>query len=78
MYTAIEARKKAENSISYETKQQLSAAERLVGRAIENGEMKCWVHAHLGKQAIGKLEELGYKVENRSDQREGSLFLISW
>ncbi len=53
MINAKEAREKAENSISESTKKQLSAAERLIGRAIENGEMKCWLHMHLGKQARG-------------------------
>ena len=78
MYTAKEAREKAENSISDKTKEQLLAAEHSIEFAVKNGEMKVWCGKHLGKQAIEKLNELGYKVEDRSSQRDGSAFLISW
>lgn len=78
MYTAKEAREKAENQISDKTKEQLLAAENCIKRAVEDGEMKTWCNTYLNKQAVEKLNELGYKVENQSSQREGTSFLISW
>lgn len=78
MYTAKEAREKAEQSISDETKEQLEFAERCIGAAVEKGEMCCWCGKYLEDQAIKKLEELGYKVDNHSSQRDGVDFKISW
>ncbi len=78
MYTAIEAREKAINSISDQTKKQLSTVDKYIKRAAESGETKCWIDNHLEKQAIGKLKELGYGVENHSNQKDGSCFLITW
>lgn len=78
MYTAKEAREKAENSISDKTKEQLLAAEHCIESSVKNGEMKVWCDKHLGKQTIARLNELGYKVEDHSNQKDGSTFLISW
>lgn len=78
MYTAKEAREKAKNSISDKTKEQLLAAEHRIESAVKKGEMQVYCNEFLGTQAVGKLNELGYKVENCSTQREGARFMISW
>ena len=78
MITAKEAREQAVNSISDKTKEQLLCAEHCIESAVKSGEMSVWCDKHLGKQAIDKLKELGYAVENHSSQREGTTFLISW
>ena len=78
MYTAKEAREKAEKSISEETQEQLEYAEKCISFAVGKGEMKCWYERKLGEQAIGKLKELGYTVKDRSSQRDGIAYEISW
>lgn len=78
MITAKEARKKAENLISDKTKEQLLVAEQGIEQAVKNGETKCWIGVYLGEQTIRRLKDLGYGVENHSNQRDGSTFLISW
>lgn len=78
MFTAKEAREKAENQISDKTKEELATAEYCINSAVQSGDMKCWCGKYLGKRAIGELEKLGYKVENHSNQMDGSTFLISW
>lgn len=78
MYTAKEAREKAEKAISDETKEQLEYAEKCISFAVKNGEMSCWYGKKLGKQAIGNLKELGYTVKDRSNQRDGTAYEISW
>lgn len=78
MFTAKEAREKAEKSISDETKEQLEYAEKCIEFAVEKGNMSCRFVKGLGKQAIGKLEGLGYTVTDRSNQRDGVEYKISW
>lgn len=78
MFTAKEAREKAEKSISDETKEQLEYAEKCIEFAVGKGEMKCRYGKKLGKQAMGKLEGLGYTVKDRSNQRDGVEYEISW
>lgn len=78
MITAKEAREKSENSISDKTKEQLLAAEQCIETAVKNGETKVWCGKYFGAQAIKKLKELGYTIEDRSNQRDGTTFLISW
>ncbi len=78
MITAKEAREKAENSIIEKTKEQLLMAQHGIEEAVKNGETKCWIGAHLGEQAIRKLRNLGYEIENNSDQRDGPIFWIRW
>lgn len=78
MLSAKEAREQAVNSISDKTKEQLLCAERCIESAVKSGETSVWCNKFLGTQAIKKLKELGYSVEDRSSQREGTTFLISW
>ena len=78
MYTAKEAREKAEQSISDEVREQLLAAERCIQFAVNHGEMSCCYDRSLKKQAIEKLQGLGYTVEDKSNQRDGIAYEISW
>ena len=78
MMTAKEAREQVVNSISDKTKEQLICAECCIESAVKSGEMSVWCDKYLGKQAIEKLNELGYKVENYSSQKDGTAFKISW
>ena len=78
MYAAKEAREKAGQSVSEETKEQLALAEKCINLAVGKGEMSCWFSRPLRKQAIKKLEELGYKVVCRTNQRDGEQYEISW
>ena len=78
MYTAKVAREKAEQQISDKAKEQLSWAEKCIENAVEKGDMSCICIRELGKQVIGKLERLGYTVKDRSTQRDGVEYEISW
>lgn len=78
MYTAKEARENAGNQISNKTKEELFSVEQCIKSAVESGYMECRCYNFLGKQSIGELEKLGYKVQNNFNQRDGSEFLISW
>ncbi len=64
MISAKEAREQAVNSISDKTKEQLLCAEHCIESAVKSGEMSAWCGKHLGKQAIEKLNELGYEKED--------------
>lgn len=37
-----------------------------------------WYKDHLTKFTINRLEELGYKVEDISTQKDGAIYRISW
>ena len=78
MISATEAREQATSSISDKTKEQLLCAEHCIESAVKSGKMSVWCDKYLGKQAIEKLNELGYKVENYSSQKDGTAFKISW
>ncbi len=78
MYTAKEAREKAERSSSDATKEQLLAVERCIGFSVNRGETSCRYDAALREQAIERLQGLGYTVEDRFNQRDGMSYQISW
>ena len=78
MYTAKVAREKAEQQISNKVHEQLSWAEKCIKNAVEKGDMSCLIARELGKQAIRELERLGYTVKDRSNQRDGVEYEISW
>lgn len=78
MFAAKEAREKAEKSISDEMREQLEYAEECISFAVGKGEMKCRYEKKLGRQAIEKLEGLGYTVADRANQRDGVAYEISW
>ena len=73
-----EAREKAERSSSDATKEQLLAVERCIGFSVNRGKTSCCYDAALREQAIERLQGLGYTVEDRSNQRDGMSYLISW
>lgn len=78
MFTAEEARAIALDNMSQRDKSELKAAEESIKQAIEDGRMSCYCYKWLGVKAISELERLGYKVKNESDQRDGTMFEISW
>ena len=75
---ASEAREKSSNGVSAETNIQLLEAEKVINKAVDDGNTFCYCYKYLGVQAIKKLNELGYRVQNMSDQREGTIFKIVW
>ena len=78
MFTAEEARAIAFDKMSQRDKSELKAAEDSINQAIENGKMSCYCYKWLGVKVISELERLGYKVKNESNQRDGTMFEISW
>ena len=78
IYTAEEAREKAARTASDAMKEQLHEVERRIGFSVNRGETSCRYEAALGEQAIERLQGLGYTVEDRSNQRDGMSYLISW
>ncbi len=78
LMAAKEAKEKAKSCISEETNIQLLEAEKSINEGVADGKEFCYCYKYLGKQAISKLEELGYRVQNLSDQRDGTMFKISW
>jgi hypothetical protein len=78
MIKASEARELAKNNISDETELELLAAEKSIKQAVAKGEGKCWCYTYLHEQAISQLRMLGCKVNNCSDQRDGTIFEIKW
>lgn len=78
MFTAEEARALALDNISEHDRAELKAAEDSIKQAIENGKMSCYCYKWLGVKVISELERLGYKVKNESNQRDGTMFEISW
>lgn len=78
LMNAADAREKARNTISRETGIQLLEAEKSINEAINKGQMSCYCYKYLAEQAVNKLSELGYSVQNQSDQRNGTMFKISW
>lgn len=75
---AKEARAAAINKIDKRTKPGLIAAENAIADAINKRELSCWCRRYLTDQAIAKLKEYGYKVEDFSSQLDGFCFKISW
>lgn len=75
---ATEAREMSKDGESQGTKEQLLAAEKAIAKGVKNGAYSCYCYKYLETQAITKLQELGYKVQNESSQRDGVMFLISW
>lgn len=75
---AKEARKAAISKNDPRTKEGLIAAENAIAAAINNKELSCWCGNYLTDQAISKLKEYGYKVQDWSSQLDGFLFKISW
>lgn len=78
MWTAKEAKEMAENSISETTKKQLNKVEGYIMNAAQNGEMKCYCTEYLSSQVVSKLNKLGYTVTDKSNQKDGTSFLICW
>lgn len=78
MFTAEEARAIALDSMSQRDKSELKAAEDSIKQAVANGRMSCCCYKWLGVKVISELDSLGYKVKNESNQRDGTMFEISW
>lgn len=78
MLNASEARVQAKNNNSQETKDQLEGVEKSIKKAVNNGEMVCYYYGWLCGKSIERLEENGYRVINKSDQRDGIMFEIRW
>lgn len=78
MFTAEEARAIALANMSQRDKAELKVADNSIKQAIEDGRMSCYCYKWLGTKVIAELERLGYKVKNESNQREGTMFEISW
>ena len=75
---AKEARTAAINKIDKRSEQGLIAAENAIADAINKRELSCWCRRYLTDQAIAKLKEYGYEVEDFSSQLDGICFKISW
>jgi predicted kinase len=78
MIKASEAKEQSKNNINYNTEQELRDAEIYITEAIQKGQNYCWCYTNLHEQALNKLIELGYKVRNRSNQKDGVMFSIRW
>lgn len=78
LMNAEEARKTAIGKVDERTENALLAAERAITRAVNDGEFDCWCNGYLTDKAIAKLREYGYRVENCSNQRDGSMYKIIW
>lgn len=75
---AREARKLSETSLSSEALYELEQVNKCIQTAINEGYYSCWYYRYLPDQAVRKLENLGYKVKNQSNQRDGDCFEIEW
>lgn len=75
---AEEARMRSQSGIDGRSQKGLDAAEDAIRRAVLNGDFSCWCYEFLTPKAVDRLMGLGYKIENRSNQRDGTMFLISW
>ncbi|WP_053983407.1 hypothetical protein [Niameybacter massiliensis] len=78
MFSAEEARALTIGGKSEREKQQLEAAYRNIKQAVKNGSMWCYCYEWLNPPVIAELENLGYRVQRQSDQRDGTMFKISW
>lgn len=77
MFSAKEAREKANGEMAVNEKEQLIVAESAIKKAVIDGNLHCYCYKWLNPPVIYKLEQLGYSVQNCSDQRDGT-FKISW
>lgn len=78
LISAREARKLSETSLSSEALYELEQVNECIYDAINKGYYSCWYYRYLPDQAVRKLENLGYKVKNQSNQRAGDCFEIEW
>lgn len=76
--SAQEARERADINSSDTCALELQAAMRSIYEAVEHGKTKCWCNTYLHQQCFNKLINNGYYVRNRSTQKDGYLFEISW
>lgn len=55
----------------------LSNVERIVLQSVANMNNSCWFYT-LPARVIVELRKLGYSVEDKTSQRDGTLYKISW
>ena len=76
--SAQEARERAADNSSDTCEMELQAAMQSIYEAVKHGKTKCWCYTYLHQQCFNKLINNGYNVRNRSTQKDGYLFEISW
>lgn len=78
LISAQEARERADDNSEDTCALELQAAMQSIHQAIENGKYKCRCYTYLHQQCFNKLINNGYYVQNRSTQKDGYVFEISW
>lgn len=76
--TAQEARKKASTIITENDQFQAEEVFEFINNAISKGEYTMTFYSALRNNVKELLKTLGYKIEDQSNQRDGSQFKISW
>jgi len=75
---AAEARKLSEAAISADDEVQFEEIAICIVSAINKGSTEIWFYENLRPNIIKNLKAKGYKVEDATNQRDGSQFKISW
>ncbi len=78
MITASEAREKIEALATERGRQEQQTAEKVITRAVENGDSSCWLGIYVSEATEKWLKSLGYQVEKMSSQKDGSNTKVKW
>ena len=76
--TAEWARKTAESILGEKVQKQIEVCLNAIQRAVKANQMACSVGIYADALVVKDLNKRGFKVEQSSDQREGSYLTISW
>lgn len=76
--TAEWARKTAESILGEKVQKQIEVCLDAIQRAVKANQMACSVGIYADALVVKDLNKRGFKVEQSSDQREGSYLTISW
>lgn len=77
-FKAEQARRMAEDNIDLVSKTQREEIFDLIQKEISKGSFSCFYYKNLKNETIEHLKKLNYKVENQSNQFDGSQYKISW
>lgn len=78
MFTAEEARNRANSMIVGKNKEQLTKIEKLVKDAVEKGELETHIYEYILKPIEEELTKLGYMVHPTTSFRNETMTKISW
>ena len=78
MISAKEAREKAEAKYDQEVMQELKFIEEQILKAVDKCNVSVTLYMTLHAKTTDELENLGYRVEMTTSQKDGTEYTINW